>query len=162
MDLSAIIKTQISAQPVQDRSGPEIARERQYTKIIKRCFNRVGGNMGGIGSGKISKTLDGFQVCAVCCERKELTIVNFYFIKSADKFDYYCKKCRIAHSTKCNQEQRKKHPSDHGIINKNEDYNRSNEIKYKKYMQQNPQYFEDVFNIPATPENINRAANQLF
>ena len=43
----------------------------------------------------------------------------------------------------------------------NENLDRSNPIKFVQYMQENPFYFQDIFNRPYTQENASKALSEM-
>jgi hypothetical protein len=92
------------------------------------------------------------KYCSMCETAKELTKENFYFRKSG--VDCYCKECR----KKISQEHRDLYPSISTYKPRNEFLNRERPLNFKRYMRENPFYFEDVFGAAATARNINRAA----
>jgi hypothetical protein len=42
-----------------------------------------------------------------------------------------------------------------------ENLDRSNPAKFVKYMKENPFYFKDIFYLPFTPENANKALKEM-
>lgn len=189
-DFGVITKTLINAQCVQTRNAPGIARARQFIKIFKECLNHAGVDMkartcktcgvekpldndnfqqgkGGKyfshecklcrGAGRRKnppRTPDSKKYCNKCgCE---INTENAYRRKKG--IDVMCKPCRLFDT----KTRRFKKAEDYYLRERADDRLRDQPVYYKRYMRENPFYFSDVWEVPATRENIERAANQLF